>query len=132
VVLARYDGSGDAVIRLEGRSPTGPVTWTTRATFENRKHANPFVARLWAAQRIGWLAAEKRRNGGSKEVDDEIRSLGERYGIPTEFSSYLVLEPGMVANQVLPTATFSRDAAASGSVRARAAGAAAAPPPTAD
>jgi len=24
-----------------------------------------------------------------------IRSLGERYGIPTEFSSYLVVEPGM-------------------------------------
>jgi hypothetical protein len=28
-------------------------------------------------------------------VDDEIRQLGERYGIPTEFSSYLVVEPGM-------------------------------------
>jgi len=28
-------------------------------------------------------------------MDAEIRSLGERYGIPTEFSSYLVVEPGM-------------------------------------
>ncbi|HLE56167.1 MAG TPA: hypothetical protein VJB15_03725, partial [Rhodothermia bacterium] len=46
-------------------------------------------------QRVGYLSAEKRRHGGSSEVDDEIRELGERYGIPTEFSSYLVVEPGM-------------------------------------
>ena len=29
------------------------------------------------------------------ELDDELRDLGTRYGIPTELSSYLVLEPGM-------------------------------------
>src|SRR5207248_11236970 len=29
------------------------------------------------------------------EVNDEIKQLGEQYGIPTEFSSYLVVEPGM-------------------------------------
>jgi hypothetical protein len=71
------------------------VTWTTQATFRERERANPFVGRLWAAQRIGWLAAEKRRNGGSTELNNEIKTLGERFGIPTEFSSYLVLEPGM-------------------------------------
>jgi len=43
------------------------------------------------------LSAERRKNGGSKEIDDEIRSLGERYGIPTEFTSYLVTEPQMTA-----------------------------------
>ena len=61
-----------------------------------RSHTeNPFVARLWATQRVGYLSAEKRKHGGSKEIDDEIRDLGERFGIPTEFSSYLVVEPGM-------------------------------------
>lgn len=101
VVLARYEGSGDATVRLEGRSPTGPVTWTTRARFADESRSNAFVARLWAAQRIGWLAAEKRRSGGTTELDAEIRALGERYGIPTEFSSYLVVEPGMQTNAAL-------------------------------
>ena len=95
VVLARYSGSGSALVRLEGESVDGPVTWSTRARFAEHDRANPFVARLWAAQRLGWLAAEKHKNGGSTEMDGEIRSLGERYGIPTEFSSYLVVEPGM-------------------------------------
>jgi hypothetical protein len=44
---------------------------------------------------VGYLSAEKRKHGGSREIDDEIRDLGERFGIPTEFSSYLVVEPGM-------------------------------------
>ena len=106
VVLARYDGDGDASLRLEGESADGPVTWTTRARFAGRDRANPFVARLWAAQRVGWLAAEKRRNGGTPELDGEIRSLGEKYGIPTEFSSYLVVEPGMQVANASPPLRF--------------------------
>jgi len=95
VLLARYEGDGNATVRIEGRSPDGRVSWTSRADFNRRTRQNAFVPRLWAAQRIGWLAAEKRRNGGNTEMDAEIKSLGERYGIPTEFSSYLVVEPGM-------------------------------------
>jgi Ca-activated chloride channel homolog len=95
VILARYDGSGNAVVRFDGQTTSGPVSWSSRVNFPERTRENPFVARLWATQRIGYLSAEKRKHGGSQEIDDEIRSLGERFGIPTEFSSYLVVEPGM-------------------------------------
>jgi hypothetical protein len=99
VLLARYEGDGTANIRIEGQSASGRTSWSSRATFQRRATNNAFVPRLWAAQRIGWLAAEKRRTG-SHEMNTEIRALGERYGIPTEFSSYLVVEPGMdVSNQ---------------------------------
>jgi Ca-activated chloride channel family protein len=100
VLLARYDGSGNATIRFDGQTTSGPVTWTTRAYFPERSRENPFVARLWATQRVGYLSAEKRKNGGSREIDDEIRDLGDRFGIPTEFSSYLVVEPGMNRRQL--------------------------------
>jgi Ca-activated chloride channel homolog len=99
VVLARYEGSGTILVRFEGESATGRVSWTTEAELPERDRENAFVARLWATQRVGYLSAERRRNGASPEIDDEIRSLGEKYGIPTELTSYLVLEPGMVANQ---------------------------------
>ncbi len=99
VVLARYEGSGTILVRFEGESTNGRVSWTTEAELPDRDRENVFVARLWATQRVGYLSAERRRNGASPEIDDEIRSLGERYGIPTELTSYLVLEPGMVANQ---------------------------------
>jgi hypothetical protein len=95
VILARYDGSGDGVVRFDGQTTSGPVSWSARVNFPERSRENPFVARLWATQRVGYLSAEKRKHGGSQEIDNEIRDLGERFGIPTEFSSYLVVEPGM-------------------------------------
>lgn len=104
VILARYDGSGDATLRFDGQTTSGPVTWTSRVNFPDRTRENPFVARLWATQRIGYLSAEKRKHGDSQEIDDEIRSLGEQFGIPTEFSSYLVVEPGMNERRLTGTA----------------------------
>ena len=97
VVFSRYAGSGRGRIVVEGTSPAGRVRWTQDVTFPERERENAFVARLWATQRVGWLSAEKRKGGGTTELDAEIRQLGERFGIPTEFTSYLVLEPGMVA-----------------------------------
>lgn len=97
VFLARYDGNGPANVIVTGRAGDREVRWSNERNFAREERENAFVPRLWATQRIGWLAAEKRRNGGNSEIDDEIRRLGERFGIPTEFTSYLVLEPGMVA-----------------------------------
>ena len=102
VLLARYDGNGPANVVVTGRSGGREVRWSNERNFAREERENAFVPRLWATQRIGWLAAEKRRNGGNSEIDDEIRRLGERFGIPTEFTSYLVLEPGMAAGNVRP------------------------------
>lgn len=95
VLFARYAGNATGRIVVEGRTPNGPVTWTEDVRFPERERRNSFVSRLWATQRAGFLSAERRRNGASRELDDELRTLGTRYGIPTELSSYLVLEPGM-------------------------------------
>src|SRR5437667_139846 len=100
VVLARYEGSGHANVVVRGRANGREVRWAMERNFPQEERDNAFVPRLWATQRIGWLTAEKRRNGGSSEIDDEIRRLGEKFGIPTEFKSYLVQEPGRVADQV--------------------------------
>ena len=100
VALARYSGHGQARVIVEGNRRGTSVRWTSTVDLPDRERQNQFVARLWAAQRVGYLSAEKRKHGGSQEIDDEIRSLGERYGIPTEFTSYLVTEPqAIVANR---------------------------------
>ena len=100
VLLARYAGHGNTRVVFEGKHRGETVRWVSTIDFPERERENPFVARLWATQRIGWLAAEKRKNGGSTEIDDEIRQLGERFSIPTEFTSYLVQEPNMVADRM--------------------------------
>ena len=115
VLLARYQGSGPTQLHFTGRTANGPVSWTSTVTFPERERANPFVARLWATQQIGYLEAERHRVGPTPELDAELASLGERYGIPTELTSYLVREPLMAANgqpmPVTPT-PFRRDMSA--------------------
>lgn len=93
VILARYSGSGSATLRFDGSSPSGPIHWTQRVNFPRDERGNSFIGRLWATQRVGYLSAERRRVGGNAELDGEIRALGQRYGIPTEFTSFLVQEP---------------------------------------
>lgn len=115
VMLTRYSGSGDARLRIEGKTASGPVSWVTRVAFARDSRENSFIVRLWATQRVGYLSAEKRKNGGSREIDNEIRELGERYAIPTEFTSYLVLESGVTVP------TVGRDAMGRGTIAAQAA-----------
>jgi Ca-activated chloride channel family protein len=102
VIFARYSGRGRGRVIFEGQSRRGLVRWETPVTFADRERGNSFVARLWATQRVGYLSAERRKMGGSSEIDSEIRALGERYGIPTEFTSYFVKEPGMVVDAGTP------------------------------
>ena len=95
-LFVRYRGAGQATLTFAGDSPDGPVRWTERVTFPDRSRDNAFVAKLWAVQRVGWLSAERRRAGANTELDNELRELGTKYSIPTELTSYLVVEPGMV------------------------------------
>ena len=102
-LFARYHGGRrEARVTVDGNSVDGAVHWTTTADFTGRADENAFIARLWAVQRVGWLSAERRRNGATSELDDELRTLGTRFGIPTELTSYLVVEPGM-ANAPMTT-----------------------------
>ena len=49
------------------------------------------------ARRIGELTRQIRLEGGSPELVNQVKELGLRYGILTEYIAYLVQEPGVVA-----------------------------------
>ncbi|MEP7066002.1 MAG: VIT domain-containing protein [Gemmatimonadota bacterium] len=102
VLLSRFSGSGHARLMFDGRSSSGPVHWESVVDFPDHDRDNAFVPRLWATRRIGWLSAERRQHGPSPEVDDELRTLGERYGIPTELTSYLVQEQSQLSANGIP------------------------------
>ena len=63
VLLTRYSGDGPTRLAFDGRSAAGPVHWETNVDFPEHDRDNPFVPRLWATRRIGWLSAERRQHG---------------------------------------------------------------------
>ncbi len=54
--------------------------------------AYPFVQKLWAVRRIGWLLDQIQLNGESEEVIDELVKLSLTHGIMTPYTSFLADE----------------------------------------
>ena len=70
--------------------------FATRAPAE-APAATDYVAHLWAARKAGALGREIRLHGQTPEVMQALKELALRYGILTEYTAYLVQEPGVVA-----------------------------------
>ena len=57
--------------------------------------SNPYIPRLWASRKAGALAREIRLHGSTPETLAALKDLALRYGILTEYTSYLVQEPNV-------------------------------------
>jgi Ca-activated chloride channel family protein len=91
-VLGRYRGSGPVSIKLIGKVGKESKTFTLDGQKVGSDGSYSFLPRLWATRRVGYLLEEVRLHGESKELADEVRSLGLRYGIVTPYTSFLVTE----------------------------------------
>jgi Ca-activated chloride channel family protein len=91
-ILGKYNGNGNAKIRLSGKVHGEQKTLEYAATFPESESDNAFIAPLWAARRIGYLLDQIRLNGSDKELVDEVTQLAKTYGIITSYTSYLIVE----------------------------------------
>ena len=97
VVLARYRGEGSGPVVIEGTRNGKRERFTIEANFGRHESGNDYIAPLWAARRIGELTRQIRIEGSTPELIAAVKTLGLRYGILTEYTAYLVQEPGIVA-----------------------------------
>jgi Ca-activated chloride channel family protein len=93
VLFGRYRGAGGGELVIEGTRAGEAQRFTYQVELPERERDNEFIPRLWAARKAGALTAHIRLHGADPEVIEEIRQLGLRYGILTEYTSYLVEEP---------------------------------------
>jgi Ca-activated chloride channel homolog len=99
VVFGRYHGSASGTLTVVGDRGGRTERFTTQAIFPASSSDNAFIPRLWASRRIGELTRQIRIEGASQALVQEVRDLGLRYGILTEYTSYLVQEPVQTAFQ---------------------------------
>ena len=93
VIFGRYHGTGGGEIVVSGQRGGRTERFTAQAVFPASTRENEFIPRLWASRRIGELTRQIRIEGASQNLVQEVRDLGLRYGILTEYTSYLVQEP---------------------------------------
>ena len=90
-ISGRYRGHGAVRVTVTGK--VGSVT----KSFEFPLHLSPqgegnnqtFVAKFWAARRIGQIIDDIDLNGQQQELIDELVSLSTKYGIMTPYTSFL-------------------------------------------
>jgi len=92
VVLGKHRGDGPVSIHLKGKVGQAEKTFILENQQPGRDEASSFLPRLWATRRIGYLLEAIRMNGEEKELVDEVRNLGLKYGIVTPYTSFLVTE----------------------------------------
>lgn len=120
VVLGRYtDEDQNLIFTLAGESAEGERSF--QMTFDPSRASveNAFVPRLWAQRRIAQLVDAVRQAGadGKGELSDELISeivaLSTRWGILTEYTSFLAIEAGIaIDNQMaLRAETADREGA---------------------
>jgi Ca-activated chloride channel family protein len=100
IVLGRYRvesaRNASGAITVSGTRNGRTERYETRATFGEHEMDNDYVPRLWAARKLGVLQQEIRLHGANPEVIEEIRTLALRYGLLSEYTSYLVQEPDLL------------------------------------
>lgn len=99
VVFGRYEGRGSGRIAVAGQRAGRAERFTTDVAFPEHELANDYIPRLWASRKIGELSREIRLGGHNPELQREIRETALRYGLLSEYTSYLVQEPNVVAGR---------------------------------
>ncbi len=103
VVFGRYESMGRDVtgdVAIAGGRNGRTERFTATAEFPAQAASGAYIPGLWAARKVGELMRTIRVEGATPERVAEVRDLALRYGLLTEYTSYLVQEPGSnVANQ---------------------------------
>ncbi len=98
VIFGRYEPrSAGSRLTISGRRGGHTERYAASVSFPARAEANQFIPRLWASRKLGFLQQQVRLEGSSPELVDEIRRTALRYGLVSEYTSYLVQEPMQMA-----------------------------------
>ncbi len=98
VIAGRYKRNGNADIILRGIIGRDKIVYKKKVDFPIENSHSPTIAYIWAARKIGYLTEQVRLNN-DQELIDEIIRLSKKYGIVTEYTSFLAREDSIAVSK---------------------------------
>lgn len=90
IVAGRYEGEGTANISLLGNICGKKTKYDYRADFQNGSFGREFIPLIWANRRVAYILDQIKINGSTPELVTELVELSKKFGIVTEYTSFLV------------------------------------------
>ncbi len=98
--VGRYENGGKGKITLSGNVGGKTVSFSAVRSFPDVGLTADFLPRLWAGRKIAYLIDQIRLYGEKKELIDTVIELSKRYGIITPYTSFLIEEESLSADQM--------------------------------
>jgi Ca-activated chloride channel family protein len=90
IITGRFRNSGGSSAIISGKVGNKNVEYKYPVEFSDGSTNDEYIALLWANRRIGYLLQEMRLHGTSEELLSEVIELSKKFGIITEYTSFLV------------------------------------------
>jgi len=90
IIAGRYRHTGKSEAVLTGKIGSENVDYRYPVEFASGSMEDEYIALLWANRRIGYLLQEMRLHGTNDELLTEVIELSKKFGIITEYTSFLV------------------------------------------
>ncbi|MBD3232747.1 MAG: VWA domain-containing protein [candidate division Zixibacteria bacterium] len=90
IVSGRFKNEGKSSVSITGAKGKEEVSFRFPVEFSDGSDDDSYIALLWANRRIGYLLQQLRLHGESEELVNEVIELSKKYGIVTEYTSFLV------------------------------------------
>lgn len=114
LLAGRYRGDGKATITMNGDVGGNMASFIATRAFPGLALDADFLPRVWAGRKIAYLLDQLRLYGENEELVDSVISLSKRYGIITPYTSFLVEEEPLSADQMAQRMSQAAAAPASG------------------
>ena len=114
LLAGRCRGDGESTITMSGDVGGETVSFIATRAFSALALDADFLPRVWAGRKIAYLLDQLRLYGESEELVDEVIALSKRYGIITPYTSFLVEEEPLSADQMAQRMSQAAAAPASG------------------
>jgi Ca-activated chloride channel family protein len=114
-IFGRYRASSAGPVSpvLTGYTGAGRQTFRLAAAFPEVDTSREYLAPLWASRKIGYLIEQIRLHGRSQELVDELVRLSMEYGILTDETAFLAVEPAFADESTLAMEAADRFSAKS-------------------
>ena len=90
IIAGRFKNTGRSEAIVAGMIGDESIEYKYPVEFSVGSTAEEYIALLWANRRIGYLLQEMRLHGTNDELLSEVINLSKKFGIITEYTSFLV------------------------------------------